>query len=224
MDRLHSIVHKWKTDFDYKTFFSAGLSLSATVFFALYNGFLGVQHQSLWNGSICADYLMLSLIRAVVIFTQDHMHRKPSGHDGRLTRTTFHLTSVALIAINLTLVLPISLMVKLEKPVNMGLIPVIGFATYTCYRITRSCINFIRSRRSTNVLTRELRSIGLMDALLAIITMQNALVSIKDTTAEGRMLALTAISSAFLFIGIITISVRNYLTGRRLLKGDAADS
>ena len=165
MDRLHSIVHKWKTDFDYKTFFSAGLSLSATVFFALYNGFLGVQHQSLWNGSICAYYLMLSLIRAVVIFTQD-----------------------------------------------------------TCYRITRSCINFIRSRRSTNVLTRELRSIGLMDALLAIITMQNALVSIKDTTAEGRMLALTAISSAFLFIGIITISVRNYLTGRRLLKGDAADS
>ena len=74
------------------------------------------------------------------------------------------------------------------------------------------------------MLTRELRSIGLMDALLAIITMQNALVSIKDTTAEGRMLALTAISSAFLFIGIITISVRNYLTGRRLLKGDAADS
>ena len=41
-----------------------------TVLFALYNGYLGIAHRSVWTGSICVYYLILVLIRSMVILAE----------------------------------------------------------------------------------------------------------------------------------------------------------
>lgn len=222
LNRLNSIIHNWKNDFDYKTFLVAGLSTTITLAYALINAILGVWHQSLWNGSISAYYLLLTIIRSSIIFTQDRAYKRANEDESEAIRKTFQRSSLALIAMNLTLIVPISLMVKLEKPAVMGLIPAIAMAAYTFYRVPLACINYVKGRKSMNPLTRELRAINLMDALLSIITMQNALVSVKDTSLSRNILAVTAISSAALLLVIITISVRNYVIGMRELRAETS--
>jgi len=40
-------IDRWKNDYDFKTVVTAFGSLAVTVFFALYNGFLGIYYSSL---------------------------------------------------------------------------------------------------------------------------------------------------------------------------------
>ena len=62
MSRVKQFFDRWKTDYDFKTVTTALGSLFVTALFALYNGFLGVYHASLWHGSICAYYLVLAQV------------------------------------------------------------------------------------------------------------------------------------------------------------------
>ena len=67
MSRVKQFFDRWKTDYDFKTVTAALGSLFVTALFALYNGFLGVYHASLWHGSICVYYLVLVILRTTVI-------------------------------------------------------------------------------------------------------------------------------------------------------------
>lgn len=44
------------------------------------------------------------------------------------------VTTNLLLILNIALILPITLMIKLEKPTDMGLIPAIAMAVYTTYK------------------------------------------------------------------------------------------
>ena len=61
MSRIKDLISRWKTDYDFRTAFGAIGSLAVTMIFALYNGFLGVYHSSLWHGAIWALILLLSV-------------------------------------------------------------------------------------------------------------------------------------------------------------------
>ena len=50
-----------------------------TVLFALYNGYLGIAHRSVWTGSICVYYLILVLIRSMVILAEKRPETERSG-------------------------------------------------------------------------------------------------------------------------------------------------
>ena len=63
MNGAKRFLNRWKTEYDWRTFTQSLGSFAVNVFFALYNGFLGVRHSSLWHGSICAYYLFLVLRR-----------------------------------------------------------------------------------------------------------------------------------------------------------------
>ena len=54
MNKTKQFYARWKSDYDFKTVTASLGSLAVTVIFALYNGFLGVHHASLWHGTICA--------------------------------------------------------------------------------------------------------------------------------------------------------------------------
>lgn len=110
-----------------------------------------------------------------------------------------------LLMLNLALILPISLMAKLEKPVNMGLIPAITMATHTTYKLTMASVHVRKQKHSRhgNVLIAELRTIPFIDALVSILTLQNTLI----------MVILSAVSSAVIYVVIMITSIRFLVTG-----------
>lgn len=113
--------------------------------------------------------------------------------------------------LDLALILPISMMVVLDKPVSMGLIPAIAMATYITWKITMASIHIFRQRRRSggNILVAELRTVNFIDALVAVLTLQNTLIMVEGTAADGSaMLPLTAVSSGAIYAVIVAVTIR----------------
>ena len=199
---------KWSESYSFKTLISSTASLCVTILFALYHGFLGLAASSIWHGSICVFYLLLVVIRGIILLTEYRIKSEREEEKQRRRRKTFLITSVLLLLLNLSLMLPISLMVLLQNQVNIGKIPAIAMAAYTTYKITMALIH-IRRQKIYHVLIRELRTINLIDALVSILTLQSTLIMVNSGPAEEmNMLTLSSISSAAIYIVIIIVTVR----------------
>ena len=199
---------KWSESYSFKTLISSTASLCVTILFALYHGFLGLAASSIWHGSICVFYLLLVVIRGIILLTEYRIKSEREEEKQRRRRKTFLITSVLLLLLNLSLMLPISLMVLLQNQVNIGKIPAIAMAAYTTYKITMALIH-IRRQKIYHVLIRELRTINLIDALVSILTLQSTLIMVNSGPAEeANMLTLSSISSAAIYIVIIIVTVR----------------
>ena len=147
-----------------KIVLGSAISAVVTLIFALYNGILGIYHFSLWNGSICAYYILLTSVRGIAVIAERKSSGYPKPEKSRLCRKAYLQASVLLLVANLSMIAPVSLMVMLEKPLKMGLIPAIAAAAYTTYRVTFASVNYKR-RLNSGELMRLLRTINLIDAL-----------------------------------------------------------
>ena len=219
-----NFLRTWRKDYTCQTLMSAALSFGCTVLFALYNGYLWFHYGSAWHGSIGISYLLLMVIRGSVLLTEKRNQTRLETEQNRCRRRIFFISSVLLLVMDLALILPISMMAVLDKPVSMGLIPAIAMAVYTVWKITLASIHIGRQRRrsSGNILVAELRTVNFIDALVAILTLQNTLIMVKRTTAdENTMLPVSAASSAVIYAVIVVISVRMLWKGLRQPDGPA---
>ncbi len=211
--KIRSFLKSRKKDYIFKTLVSSVISFSVTILFALYNGFLGIRLLSIWHGGICVFYLLLAAIRGIILLTEKNNKTRDDKQRSKCRQRTFIISAFLLLLLNLALILPVSLMVMFEKPVNMGLIPAIAMAAYTTYKITMASIHIQKQKRSNNILIAELRTINFIDALVSILTLQNTLIMVKQETNVNDMLVLSAISSAVIYAVIIFVTVRLLIKG-----------
>ncbi|MCD7822538.1 MAG: hypothetical protein LUG86_00735 [Oscillospiraceae bacterium] len=199
----NSFIERYRTDYEFRTFAGAWLSLGITVLFAVYNGYLGIASLSLWHGSIAIYYILLTLIRGIILISE----RK---NKARLR--TLKISTCFLLILNIALICPIALMVMFEKPVNIGMIPAIAMAAYTTYKIVMALVNFgsKKKRRSGNILISELRAISLIDAIVSVLSLQNTLIMVNG--GAESMLTLSAITSGAMYALVLVITIRLLMT------------
>lgn len=217
--RLKWLRDQCNRDFRFKTFAGSWASLCFTLIFATYHGFLGLNLSSLWHGSICAYYLLLIFIRGILLLS-NHTARTKNPDTQRLRgQRAFSVSSTMLIVLNFTLIVPVSLMVRMEKTVNMGLTPAIVIAAYTTCKTTLAIVNMRRSG-GYPLLIRELRTINLIDALVAILTLQNTLIMVVNSTGgeETGIITLTAISSGLIYLVIMILTIHLFLKQKQSLR------
>ena len=223
MSRLKSLFALWKSDYDFKTVTAAMGSLAATTVFALYNGFLGASLGSLWHGTICVYYIVLVVLRGFIIAARQRAPRK--GEPERAKGRAFVASAALLLFLNICLVIPVSMMVIRQKPVQISLIPAIGLAAYTTYKIIMASVNLRRRRFASDPLVRLLRTIGFIDALVSILTLQNTLIMVNEKEGSAEMLTLSALTSAAVMLTVLALSVAAMVQGTAGLKrashGDA---
>lgn len=206
---IRAILEEWKNSDRFRTAARAA-SWSVTVLFALYNGFLGLHLSSAWHGSIGIFYLLLAAVRGLLLWSERSC--RDEGAERRRQRV-FRINTVILLALNLALIGPISLMVLLERPVNIGLVPAIAMAAYTTYKVTAASIRFKR-RRSGGGLMAALWTVNFVDALVSVLTLQNTLIMVKSGGTRD-LLALSAVSSGAIYAVIILTTVRLLISGWR---------
>ena len=216
---MKQFFDRWKTDYDFRTVAGAFGSLFVTAVFALYNGFLGVSHASLWHGTICVYYLVLVILRGVVIAARERTARKsdPSRYQSRV----YFASATLLLFLNLCLVVPVSLMVVRQKPVTLSLIPAIAMAAYTTYKVATASVNLKRRSRSADRLVRMLRTISFIDALVSILSLQNTLIMVNMKGESPEMLTLSAITSAVVMLAVLAVSIAAARKGVSGLNGKA---
>ena len=205
MDTAKQFVTRWKTEYDFKTYISAAVSLMVTLIFAFYNGFLGIHHNSLWYGAICVYYIMLTLLRGLIITAAKRIFQRKSQKNAR--NNTSLVISFLLLILNISLIVPISIMVKQQKPVSLTLIPAIAMGAYTTYQVIMASVNLRRRKATSDSLVWLLRTISFIDALVSILTLQNTLIMVNSNGKDLGMLPLTAISSAFIWVAALLLSL-----------------
>lgn len=220
MSRIRQFFDRWRNDYDFRTITAARGSLAATAAFALHNGFLGVYHASLWHGTICVYYLVLAVLRGMIVAARK---RVPRSSDPERARTRALIASAAvLLFLNLCLVIPVSLMVVRQKPVHMTLIPAIGLAAYTTYKIIMASVNLRRRKQSSDSLVHLLRTISFIEALVSILTLQNTLIMVNLQNEAADLLTLTAVTSAAVMLAVLALSAAAMRKGIAGLKSKEA--
>ena len=210
------LIGTQKTEYDSGTFKSAAGALAITLVFAIYNGFLGMRHASLWHGTICAYYIILVILRGTIIIAERMIPR--SKDIDVSVNTVYQKISFLLLILNCSLVLPVSLMVMQKTPVSMTLTPAIAIAVYTTYKVAKASVNLVRRRISTNNLARLLRTITFIDALVSILPLQNTLIMVCSNGEDRSMLPLTAITSALVWAAVLAMSLSAIMKGIRRIK------
>lgn len=213
MNRIRRILGRWKTEYDFKTYMAAAGSLAVTLIFAVYNGFLGMRHASLWHGTICVYYILLTILRGSIIIAAKRADQY--GKQKAAKERAFLAISFLLLILNISLVVPTAIMVRQQKPVTMTLIPAIAMAAYTTYKIIMASVNLRKRKSSSDSLVWLLRTIGFIDALVSILTLQNTLIMVASRGENLGMLPLTAITSALVWAAVFVMSVIAIMKGIR---------
>lgn len=216
MSHVKQFFDRRKIDYDFKTVTAALGSLAVTALFALYNGSLGVSHASLWHGSICVYYLVLLILRTMVIAARKKAGRK--AEPNRALAKAYIAAAALLLFLNVCLVVPVSLMVVRQKPVDMTLIPAITMAAYTTYKVVMASVNLNRRKRSSDRLVHLLRTISFIDALVSVLSLQNTLIMVNMKGDGSEMLTLSAITSAAIMFAVLVLSGATMIKGMVLIK------
>lgn len=194
MNKLELIKNN---EYRFKIMFN--ISMIITLFFAIYNFIMGLIYNYIWNISVSIYYLLLTLIRIYIEII--YLKKKDN-------KVHHIIQSIVLLLINESLLLPISLLVLNQKQVNNNSIMAITVATYTTYKIINSVLNYKKEQNENNII-KIIRTISLLDALFAILNLQNTLVVTFGQIEE--MIILISISSFLIALLMIIISLKNLI-------------
>lgn len=206
---MKELLKLWKSNYVFRTFTESAVSSLIGLVFVAYNGFLGICYHSSWNGAICIYYIFLVLIRGVIVGNIGKQRRTKKR--AFYYRQKYIHTHIIIFVMNLSLTVPIAIMIKGEKAYDLGLIPAISMAAYTTYRITMSIIHYKKSRRTNNLFVKELRTLNLIDSLVAVLTLQNTMIIANSGEISGAMKSLSIISSTAIWLAIMILTVRSYM-------------
>jgi cation transport ATPase len=163
-------------------------------------------------------YILLTILRGSIIIAAKKISRRKEQE--AVKNKAFLAISSLLLILNISLVVPFSIMVKQQKPVNMTLILAIAMAAYTTYKVVMASVNLKKRRVSSDVLVWLLRTISFIDALVSILTLQNTRIMVNSNDEKMTMLPLTAFTSAAVWAVVLFLSVNAIVKGiKRVKKG-----
>ena len=207
---IMGFIDMWKADYQFKTLATSTLSALVGLGFIVFNVVLGIVYKSVWNISISVYYVLLAIVRGIVVHSQRKVNVADNQKKQEQYKRIYFKTHILMIFMDMCLIAPIAYMVIGERSYEYGLIPAIAMAAYTTYRITMGIINLGKSRKQENILIRELRTVNLQDSLAAVLTLQNALIIANGSDMQS-MLALTAWTSAGIWLMIVIFTVKSFL-------------
>ena len=216
MSSVKSFLGRWRSEYDFKTYINAAGALAVTLIFAFYNGYLGIRHASLWYGTICVYYILLTVLRGAIIAAAKRINRYDEQEAAR--NKAFLTISSLLLILNISLIVPLSIMVRQQKPVNMTLIPAITMAAYTTYKVIMASVNLKKRKTSSDSLVWLLQTIAFIDALVSIMILQNTLIMVNSDGESLSMLPLTAFTSAVVWITVLLMSLCAITKGIKRIK------
>lgn len=170
--------------------------------FALYNGIFGIVFRSVWHIEIGVYYVLLLAVKTVV-FAGFRLSEKQKS-----LKRLFFTTAVLLFFINASLILPIISMIRYERAVPFPLEVAIGIAAYTTYKVTMTVIRFVKARKSTDLLVREIVTIRFVESIVSILTLQNTLIMVNAGAGNEGLRILCIVSSTVGLCAILYLTVK----------------
>lgn len=183
-------THLLLRNFGFRTLVFAIGSFVMSLIFSAFNAYMGIANRSIWYGALAAYYIALALLRGGVLFyhkTKNGKKHKEENDEYRKAKV-YRNSGVITLMLNIALSAAIAQMIFSDAHFTYMGWTVFAFAAYAFYKITMSIISFVRAHKQTDLTVRAIRNINLADALVSILALQTALLTMFSE--EGVDIAL----------------------------------
>lgn len=213
-------THNLVKNYGFRTMAIAFGSLVLNVFYCVYNGAIAVYYLSLWYSALSAYYFFLCLMRGELIFgTRKDRRDMGLSEEERETRALkkYMRCGVFLIAFTVIVVAGIVRLTVFEKNESNSPHLIYAAALYTFIRMGFAVKNIIKARNGCDPVTRALRNVSFADALVAMLSLQTAMLSAFGGGVEFTFV-INALSGGAVCAAIVFTGIRMTVYGRRALK------
>lgn len=175
--------------------FSIG-SFIMSLLFSAFNAYMGIANRSIWYGALAAFYISLAFLRGgVLLYHKNKISKKAQRQKDEYQKAKVYRNSgIVTLILNIALSAAIAQMIFSDAHFTYTGWTVFAYAAYAFYKITMSIISFIRAHKQTDLTVRAIRNINFVDALVSILALQTALLTMFND-------------------GTMNISLMNTLTG-----------
>lgn len=204
---------KFFDDYTFRIILSTMPTFIINVAYTVYNGVLGVMHQSEWFITMAVYYSLLGIMRYHAVHTGRKISRM---EDQSLVKkkelSVIKTEGILLLLLNLALSGVVLLTIVQDTAKRYSEIMVITIAAYTFYKIITSVINMIKVRKLQSPILITIRNISVADALVSVLTLQMTMLASfqgRSTMNINQMNAMTGMVACIL-ISLLGISMIYY--------------
>ena len=202
-----------KNDVIYRTFILAIGSLGITILFTIYNACLCWIYKAQWNGEIAVYYFLLACVRGYTIFSEYRMYKYINSDiktKNRKRKRNYFIQSILIIILDLALIVPISILISNNGVVNYTTMHTYVSGAYTLFKITIATTSYFKLKNSHNLNVRTIISVGLIDALVSILSLLYVLI-MTFSTVKDNMSTTVYVVCVIIWVIIMIISLINLI-------------
>ena len=211
--KRNPLGEKFFDDYTFRIILSTMPTFIINVAYTVYNGVLGVMHQSEWFITMAVYYSLLGIMRYHAVHTGRIISRM---EDQSLIKkkelSVIKTEGILLLLLNLALSGVVLLTIVQDTAKRYSEIMVITIAAYTSYKIITSVINMIKVRKLQSPILITIRNISVADALVSVLTLQMTMLASfqgRSTMNINQMNAMTGMAACIL-ISLLGISMIYY--------------
>lgn len=180
----NKLVKRFSEDFEFRTLVLGVGSFIFTVVYASFNGLISAVQRSVWYGALAAYYAVLAFSRGgALLRRRQGVRRGVSARElERRDATTFCFSGILLIILTFAMSAMAVQMIRDDQTRNHFLgVAVIGSAVYTVLKMVFGVRNFVKAKKSGNYTVMAIRNINAADALVALFSLQTAMLKVYST-------------------------------------------
>lgn len=182
------------------------LSIIINIVVIAYYIYLGITTKDLFARSFSIYYVFIVIVKLFILL---FLKEGKKANSKSFYKKAYMFLTIIMIVIDLSLIVPMFLMVLYPNEVKMGIIPAITIATYTTYKITIALIHF-RKKSEDNAIIRFVKELSVVEAFVSILMLQHTLIMVNGEM-NTDMRVLSSISSAIILSIVMLYSVINLI-------------
>jgi hypothetical protein len=164
-------------NFGFRTVIFAIGSFLMSLLFSGFNAYMGIKNRSIWYGALAAFYIALAFLRGGVLAYHKSRIGKKMQNDEYIKAKVYRNSGIITLILNIALSSAIAQMIFSDAHFTYMGLTIFAYAAYAFYKITMSIIALIKAHKQTDLTVRAIRNINLVDALVSILALQTALLT-----------------------------------------------
>lgn len=166
-------------NFGFRTVIFAIGSFLMSLLFSGFNAYMGILNRSIWYGALAGFYISLAFLRGgVLAYHKNKIGKKiQTKNDEYIKAKVYRNSGIITLILNVALSVAIAQMIFSNAHFTYVGLTVFAYAAYSFFKITVSIIALIKAHKQTDLTVRAIRNINLVDALVAILALQTALLT-----------------------------------------------
>ena len=191
-------------NFGFRTVIFAIGSFLISLLFSGFNAYMGIKNRSIWYGALAGFYISLAFLRGGVLVYHKNRIGKKTNKDEHIKAKVYRNSGIITLILNIALSSAIAQMIFSGAHFTYIGWTIFAYAAYAFYKITMSIISFVKAHKQEDLTVRAIRNINLVDALVSILALQTALLTMFSEGGINTSLfnTFTGIAVSVLSIGI----------------------